>query len=103
MYIDLILCKSEQSDKPILFRSPAFSNLKKGDAVICENGFGGECWMYVISKYTVDPASEEFAFICKANRAVMPLRKVLKMVEYSNLNYENEEEYDAIKNTYGDF
>lgn len=103
MYIDLVLCKSKQSDKPILFRAPAFSNLKKGDSVICENGYGGEWMMHVINTYTVDPDSEEFVFICQANQALLPLRKVLKVADYRKFNYENEEEYNEIKTTYGDF
>lgn len=89
-YIDLVLCKHDGHEKFFLFCAPAFSGLKKGDRVIVET-IKGESEATVERSYTISKErDDEFEFILVASGAYLPLRKVLKKIEYIEFEYEEE-------------
>jgi len=88
-YIDVVLVKHHETDyETYMFQAPRWSYLKEGDEVIVET-CRGEQKATVVASYTVSPEynEEEFNFILKASKAKLPLKKVLKKVEYETFSY----------------
>lgn len=95
-YIDLVLVKHHETDyETYMFQAPRWSDLKKGDEVIVETCIG-EQKAKVIDSYTIstDYNEEEFNFILTASKAKLPLKKVLKKVEYHEYSYPEPEEVE---------
>jgi len=95
MYIDLVLCKHDGNNNNFLFYAPAWSNLKEGDRVIVNTQYG-ESDAVVVATNCVEYKDDDYNFIIKATGATKPLRKVLKKVEYRELNY-NCENLDLVE------
>lgn len=90
-YIDLVLCKHENCDRLFLFQAPPWSKkLVKNNVVIVDTK-NGEQTAHIVGVITVDAYSDEFEFIIKASGASLPLRKVLSIIEYKPLYYDEED------------
>ena len=86
--IDLVLCTNG-----MIYKAPAFSNLKKGDEVIVVSSSGfGEVNTCVDCTYSIDLDSEEscFLFILRISKTMTPLKKVLRKVQQIELIYPEE-------------
>lgn len=91
MYLDLVLCKHPNCEKKYLFRAPSYSNLEVGDEVVVETK-KGEQPATVLAQLHVDNASREYKFITEFVEAKEPLKRVLKILKYYEIGYEDEEE-----------
>lgn len=89
LYIELVVCKHPNCKKNFLFYAPAWTGLKKGDEVIVDTK-KGEQPAIVQSKTIVEEGSEVYSFILESTGATLPLRKVLKVVFYRELEYKEE-------------
>ena len=93
-YIDLVLCKhAETAQKCFLFEAPFCSFLKAGDMVIVGTRCG-EQPAFVVDVHQCEKNSYELQFIVAASGATLPLKRVLKKVEYKDFTYEQEEKED---------
>lgn len=90
-YIDLVLCRHAESGKPFLFRAPFCSGVEKGDNVIVETK-RGESPAEVIAVQRTSVGDKEYSFAVLAAGATEPLKRVKKIVTYTTLVYEGEEE-----------
>lgn len=89
-YIDLVLCKHENCDRLFLFQAPSWTTELDKNSVVIVDTQNGEQIAHVMEKITVDAYSKEFEFIIKASGAYLPLRKVLSIIEYKSLDYEED-------------
>ena len=66
-YVDLVICKKDGDEKPMLFRAPRFSGLKEGEKVITEN----DLCLTVERSYSArtDDPYDELNFILHASGA----------------------------------
>ena len=87
MYIDLVLCKHANSNKPFLFQAPFCSGLRKGDSVIVETVLGAQDAM-VIAVDHIEVGDEFYDFVLLCAGATHPLRRVIKRVVFEELIYE---------------
>lgn len=90
MYIDLVICKHDGSNKPFLFQAPAWSRLSNGDSVIVDTCHGKQT-ATVQAVCTVERGSQEYVCMMMAAKATHPLRKVLSRVYYADFSYPEEE------------
>lgn len=90
-YIDLVLCKHENCDRLFLFQAPSWTRELGKNSVVIVDTQNGEQIAQVMEKITVDAYSDEFEFIIKASGAYLPLRKVLSIIEYKPLYYDEED------------
>lgn len=96
-FIDLVICNC--GNEAHLFVAPAFSNFKKGDIVVtqpynCHGVSHGENRAVVIESTTILPSNPEYGFILSLASAggLLPLRRILRRVEYYDLDYSNYDE-----------
>lgn len=89
-YVDLVICKKDDDEKPMLFRAPRFSGLKEGERVITEN----DLCLTVERSYSArtDDPYDELNFILHASGAELPLKKIVSRVVIQTLEYEEDEE-----------
>lgn len=86
-YIDLVAVVHQAGQRPFLFQAPAWTYaLKPGTEVIVQ-ARGEETKGTVVDSITVRVGSEELDFIVKAMNAALPLKKVLGVLEYTELKY----------------
>ena len=90
-YIELVVCKHPIIEKKFLFCAPPWSGLKTGDEVIVDTK-KGEQPATVVTKTLVEKDSEVYGFILESTGATLPLRRVLKKIEYKTFEYEEENE-----------
>lgn len=91
-YMDLVLCRKNGFEMPVIFRAPAWSYLEKGDTVIVDWGDGGT-EAVVEKSYTVSVKDkDEIDFIMTASGTKLLLRKVLKKITYRELDYMEEDD-----------
>lgn len=86
-YVDLVLCSDNK--QTCLVVAPRFSYLKTGDEVIIESKQGAKK-VKVKDVLSVNDESEIFKFVVAASGATLPLRKVLKKINYENFNYKED-------------
>ena len=91
-YIDLVLCKHENCDRLFLFQAPSWTRKLDKNSVVIVDTKHGEQIAHVVEKITIDAYSDEFEFIVKSSGASLPLRKVLSIIEYKLLEYEEEDD-----------
>lgn len=84
-FIDLVVCKNQHH----VFQAPAFSQLKEGDTVVVENTNSDEV-ATVERIYTIRESGEELDFILAASGTNLPLKKILKKMDYKEFIYEDE-------------
>lgn len=89
-YIDLVVCKHDNSDTPYLFYAPEWSSLKEGDRVLVEIKRGVKEATVVFSG-TVELNSDEYKLALSASNA-KELKKVLKKIVYKEFDYKEETE-----------
>ena len=86
-YIDLVAVVNQAGQRPFLFQAPAWTYaLKPGTEVVVET-VNGEKKGVVVDSITVRIGREELDFIVKAMNATLPLKKVLGVLEYTELKY----------------
>ena len=88
--IDLVLCTNG-----LLYKAPAFSDLKKGDEVIVESNSGmKEVNTNIDCSLSIDPnvSEDEFLFILRLSKTMTPLKRILRKVEEIELKYKEEAE-----------
>jgi len=85
-FIDLVICKN----RLYVFQAPAFSQLKAGDQVVIKGDNNVEDVATVERVYTARMSGEELEFILIASGTRLPLRKILKKVDYKEFEYEDE-------------
>lgn len=91
-YMDLVLCRKNGFEMPVIFRAPAWSYLEKGDTVIVDWGDGGT-EAVVEKSYTVSAKDkDEIDFIMTASGTKLPLRKVLKIIKCIDFEYKEDED-----------
>ena len=79
-FMDLVICKHDNNSKVFIFRAPAWTGLKKGEAEAT-----------VEKTYTVDVSDKDsFEFILMAGGVSLPLKRVLKRVMFIDLDYGDE-------------
>lgn len=89
-YIELVVCKHPNCDRKFLFYAPAWTGLDKGNEVIVDTK-NGEKTAIVMTKADVEKNSEEYRFILELAGATLPLRRVLKVVRYKEIRYEEDD------------
>lgn len=82
-FIDLIVLKNHHH----VFQAPAFSQLKKGDKVVIESTKEDETAI-VERVYTTRNSGDELEFILTASGTSMPLKKILKKIDYTDFEFE---------------
>ena len=90
MYVDLVLCKHDGDPKPYLFYAPAFEHLKDKEVIVETKH--GLAKAVVIDSISIDPTTDNFNFVLKLAGATKPLRKVVSIIRYHELNYNEEME-----------
>lgn len=90
MYIDYVLCAHPGCVNKYIFQAPAWSGLKAGDEVIVETRRGKQP-ATVIDVYTGPFGDSEplTTFFARAMGVTLPLKKVLKKIEYTELQYDD--------------
>ncbi len=88
--IGLALCQHIGAPGKYLFQRPRYSSLKPGDRVIVETKHGEE-EASVIESATVYDTDDEYKMLLAATGATLPLKKVLRKVEFSELRYDEED------------
>lgn len=83
-FIDLVVLKN----RLYVFQAPAFSGLKEGDEVVIKSD--KEEVVTVERVYTARKNGAELEFILTASGTRLPLRKILKKVDYKEFEYEDE-------------
>lgn len=97
-YLDLVLCDFNQDGKPYLFIAPAWSNLKKGDAVVVDSDGDDSC-ATVLSVITVSEDDEQkIEFAIRATRATAPLKRVISKIVFREFEYEEDEDNEQSDN-----
>ena len=88
--IGLALCQHDGSSGKFLFRMPAYANLQSGDLVIVDTKHG-EQEARVIQTATTYTSDDEYKMLMAATGATLPLKKVLRKVEFRELSYDGED------------
>ena len=88
--IGLALCKHDGSNGKFLFQMPRYGNLKPGDLVVVETKHG-EQDARVIQTATTYTTDDEYKMLIAATGATLPLKKVLRKVEFKELRYDEED------------
>lgn len=83
-FIDLVVLKN----RLYVFQAPAFSGLKEGDEVVIKSD--KEEVATVERVYTARKSGAELDFILTASGTILPLRKILKKLDYKEFEYEDE-------------
>lgn len=81
-FIDLVVLKNH----PHVFQAPAFSQLKDGDKVVIEST--KEETAIVERVYTARKSGDELDFILIASGTSLPLKKILKKIDYTDFEFE---------------
>lgn len=90
-YMDLVLCQHFDSNKLYLFRAPAFSRLKSGDAIIVETK-NSDAVALVKESITISiDNTKTFKFVLEATGAKLPLKRVIGKIECKPFEYEKNE------------
>lgn len=84
-YIDIVAVKL-RPERPYLFQAPSWSAIREGDQVKVETSNGTQIGE-VVAKDTFDDARDDFDFIVKAMSATLPLKRVLGMIRYTEIDY----------------
>ena len=91
-YFEFVLVKHEGCDKPYLFRAPAFTHLKKGDMVVVDTKRGLQMANVLGAIDVSKDDIESINFIMEATGADTDVKKVISKVNFSELDYEEDEE-----------
>ena len=91
-YFDFVLCKFTGSDKRYLFHAPAFSHLIKGDEVVVETVNGAQRAEVVSSMTLSQTDRAEIDFVMNATRAGDDIKKVLGVMSFKKLDWEDEKD-----------
>jgi len=89
-YIDLVTCKHPNSDRTFIFYAPAWTHLKCGTDVIVETKKGNQP-AKVMDSVTVEEHSDIYDFIIKLSKATLPLKRIMRVIEYRDIEYKEEE------------
>ena len=91
-YIGLVTCKHGDDSKVLLFETPPWADLQKGDGVLVETT-KGYCEATVECAFTarLSDTFHELDFILSACGATLPLKKVIAKVTYHKYQYEEDE------------
>ena len=91
-YFDFVLVRVAGEEKNRLYHAPRWSGLESGDEVVVEVE-GVERKAVVVASMTVNETEQkDIDFIMKATGSPEEVGRVLKVIEYSPLKYEEEEE-----------
>lgn len=88
-FIDLVVLKNHLH----VFQAPAFSQLKEGDKVIIESIKEDETAI-VERVYTARKSGDELDFILIASGTSLPLRKILKKIDYKDFDFKDGTAYE---------
>lgn len=89
-YCDLVICTNKEDSSTHMFRTPAWSGLKKGDDVIVETTE----IMQVENIYTFDMNDERLEFFLMCAGAEFPLQKIIYRIDYKKFVYADEDSED---------
>lgn len=90
MFVDVVVCKHENDNRPFLFQAPAWSHLENGDSVIVDTR-NGERRATVQAVCTVETGTEAWICLVMAAKATLPLRKVIGKIRVDKFAYEESE------------
>lgn len=87
-YIDYVVCKHDNSDRPYLFVAPAWSHLEPGDRVIVETKRGRQ-YAEVCAKLTtnMNPDDATVRMLVTAANATWPLKQIVAKVTVENADW----------------
>lgn len=95
-YIDLVLVRTEKFGQ-MVYACPAFTHLTEGDRVVVEGVTQPELDGVVVASMTTREEGEEEEFFLKATNTQMPLRRVLKKVWFTEMDWKAEDEDDTVR------
>ena len=86
-YIDLVAVTHHEGERPFLFQAPAWTYaLKPGTEVVVDTVKGMQKGR-VVDSITVGVGGEHYDFIVKAMNATLPLKKVVGVLNYTEIKY----------------
>ena len=88
-YEDLVVCKFEGNNRPYLFRATPWSGINVGDEVLVDTR-KGKAHATVLGRELFEVGSDRHQFIIEAAGATLPLKRVLGVYKYTELNYKED-------------